>query len=742
MQLFIAIFSAVASLILALFILLKNKKSGTNIYFGLLVIFLGFYQIFNYLALNENELVSVFTWAKMILLVSIPAGPLFYFFVQVFPGTKFIFNKKLQFLMVVWAVVNAILALSNLIFSSVFIENNSLQIIPGPAVASFALLQFVGVIGGSSSLLKKYIKSSGMLRLQLQYVTFGILLGFGLNLLATMILPIVFGITLLLPASPLFLLIGELAVAYTIVRHRLFDIRPALARAVSFTLLSIVMAVFYTSILILFSRSLFEETVGRLTILALTILNIFMVFTFQPISQFFGKITDRVFYKDKYDAPHLLHELSTIMASTLLLEDMARDMLEVLARDMRIKELAFILFENGKIYQVTNFGYENFPEIYEKDILQMMVSRNVQSYEKIVDEKLRAIYERYHVEVSVKLATDENEIGVLILGQKLSGETYTRQDEQLISILSPQAAVAIENAKSYEEIKRFNITLKEKVDLATKNLKNANIKLQELDKLKDDFVSIASHELRTPMTAIKSYLWMALAGKGGKLNEKQKYYLERSYDATDRLIKLVNDMLNISRIEAGRIVLEVSRFSMLNLSKEVIEEVKSRADELKLKIVLDIQKSETKGDLFSVAGDEDKIREVMINLIGNSFKFTPAKGTITLTLYRDGDLIIFKVTDTGNGIDPAKLDSLFKKFGMMKDSYQTNQEAAKGAGLGLFICKSIINLHKGEIWAESKGVGRGATFGFSLLRSTPKNLSDLKRRNKEKSEVGIIPSKL
>ena len=118
--------------------------------------------------------------------------------------------------------------------------------------------------------------------------------------------------------------------------------------------------------------------------------------------------------------------------------------------------------------------------------------------------------------------------------------------------MAPEIAVAIKNSLQFEEIKQFSKTLQFKVDEATKKLRLANIRLEELDKLKDDFVSVASHELRTPMTAIKSYLWMAIAGKGGEINEKQKYYLDRAYKSTDRLIKLVNDMLNISRIESGR----------------------------------------------------------------------------------------------------------------------------------------------------------------------------------------------
>lgn len=741
MQLIVTIFSAVASLLLALFVLLRNRASGTNVYFGILVIFLGLYTVFNHLALNAPTSDEVFIWAKMILFASIPAGPLFYSFVKVFPDSTFVFNKKLQVLILFWTIANLVLAHSNLIFASVSIDDGSLQITPGLLVPSFVLLQFTGIIGGAITLIKKYKKAKGKLKLQLQYITFGILTSFGLTLLATVVFPIIFQQTFLLVISPLFLLFGEVMIAFTIVRHKLFDIRLALARAVSFTLLTLVLVLVYTSILFLFSRSLFEDVVGSAAIFALTGLNMIMVFAFQPMNRLFTRVTDRVFYKDRYNAPKLLRDLADIMASTIDLEEMLKKLLQVLMREMKVSKSAFILFEDGKIYQTSVRGYLKKPEFDSSEIEKLMTKKQVRIYESLDDERCKTIYDKYNFSLAVRLATDENELGILAFGQKLSGEVYSQADMQLISILAPQIAVAVENSKSYEEIKRFNITLKEEVNDATQNLKKANDKLKELDKLKDEFISITSHELRTPMTAIKSYLWMVMAGKGGKTTAKQRYYLERSFTATERLIKLVNDMLNISRIEAGRIVLEVSKFSMLEVARIVQDEVKHRADELDLTVNIETQGDE-QSDSFLVVGDESKVIEVLINLVGNSLKFTPAKGTITINIFREAGFVVTEVVDTGTGIDPNKITNLFQKFGMIKDSYQTNQEAANGAGLGLFICKSIIKMHKGEIWAKSEGLGHGSTFGFSLMRATPKNFADLARGNKKKSEVDIIPSGL
>jgi len=248
------------------------------------------------------------------------------------------------------------------------------------------------------------------------------------------------------------------------------------------------------------------------------------------------------------------------------------------------------------------------------------------------------------------------------------------------------------------------------------NLKIANQKLKELDKMKDDFVSVASHELRTPMTAIKSYLWLALAGKGGKLSTKQEYYLQRSYNSVDRLIKLVNDMLNISRIESGRIFVSLAKIDIVDLVTEVVEEIKPRIDELKIKISIDFGNKGTlsRSEIKLVIADVDKIKEVVLNLIGNSLKFTEPGGTISIFFTKDGDKIITNVKDSGHGIDAKDMPTLFTKFGMIQGSYATNKKAS-GTGLGLYISKSIIELHGGEIQGASEGVGKGSTFSFSLL---------------------------
>ena len=314
----------------------------------------------------------------------------------------------------------------------------------------------------------------------------------------------------------------------------------------------------------------------------------------------------------------------------------------------------------------------------------------------------------------------------------------------MFTIIGPEMAIVATNALSFEEIKEFAVTLKEEVTRATSKLRTANERLLELDKLKDEFVSLASHELRTPMVSIRNYIWMVLNGKGGKVNPKQREYLRRAYDSTSRLSRLVNSMLNLSRIESGRVILSVEQADIRSVIRDVMTEIGIRADKMGIKLSLR-QKVESlrTGEVVqlpSVIIDLDKIKEVLINLIGNSLKFTPSGGTIMISLAVDREHVLVSITDSGIGLEKDQIPKLFQKFSMLRESYSTNATMAQGTGLGLYICKSIIELHGGKIWVESEGHRKGSTFKFTLPRYSEDHLQLLRRNQHNGKDAGIIHS--
>lgn len=284
-------------------------------------------------------------------------------------------------------------------------------------------------------------------------------------------------------------------------------------------------------------------------------------------------------------------------------------------------------------------------------------------------------------------------LGVLIFSLIKSRDEVSEDEEDLIHSYTDVVGIAVQNARLYSDLEK-----------TTKNFDEANRKLQELDKLKDEFVSLASHELRTPMTAIKGSLSTILDGYAGDVSSQAKEFLSAAYNENDRLIRLVNNLLNISRIEAGRFVFTYSKVHTDALIRDVVDKLVIAAKEKDLSLTYDQNPS-----LPLIAIDEDKIREVLINLIGNAIKFTH-KGGVSVGAKLGEGMVVLSVTDTGSGIAKEDQDLLFKKFSQVRGSYA---KQTGGTGLGLYICKKIVEGHKGTIWLEST-LGKGSTFYFSV----------------------------
>lgn len=231
-------------------------------------------------------------------------------------------------------------------------------------------------------------------------------------------------------------------------------------------------------------------------------------------------------------------------------------------------------------------------------------------------------------------------------------------------------------------------------------------KEKEIERMKFEFVSIASHELKTPIALIAGHLSMALEDKFGKMDAKIKELVQKAYEGAQRLQKLVNDLLSVSRIEEGKMSLNLEKMSLEDIINETIEEFKDRFKEKQL--YLKFEKISPR--IPSVEVDKIKIKEVISNLLSNAFKFT-LKGGVTIKLKSSGKMVEVRVEDTGIGINPEDIPYLFQKFHQLENPYVRKEQ---GTGLGLYICKSIIEMHGGKIWVESKGQDKGSTFIFTL----------------------------
>lgn len=238
-------------------------------------------------------------------------------------------------------------------------------------------------------------------------------------------------------------------------------------------------------------------------------------------------------------------------------------------------------------------------------------------------------------------------------------------------------------------------------------LKTANDKLKELDKQKTEFVSIASHQLRSPLTAIKGYSSMLLEGSFGPIEDRAKEAMEVVFRSSLKLINIIEDFLNITRIELGRMKYEISTFDLGKIVETVIND---QIPNIKKKgLTSKLEKGES-DDTYLISADNGKITQVISNLIDNSIKYTPQgeiKARIENLLISGKGVIRFSISDTGVGIDQETLPRLFDKFVRADDAGKTN---ITGTGLGLYVAKQIVESLGGKIWAESEGKGKGSTF--------------------------------
>ncbi len=246
---------------------------------------------------------------------------------------------------------------------------------------------------------------------------------------------------------------------------------------------------------------------------------------------------------------------------------------------------------------------------------------------------------------------------------------------------------------------------REELQILTKKLEEANEQLKALDKARSDFITIASHQLRTPPATIKWYLGSILSGDYGNLDQGVKTELEKAQVTNNSLISLIDDMLNASRIERGKMEFLFEEVDLEQLTKLTYDQMVPLAGMKKLGLTYQPPTS----PIPHVMADREKIRQVVNNFIDNAIKYTKS-GSVSVAVIVKNEAVEVRVTDTGKGLSETEQKNLFSKYTRGKDA----MTHSSGLGLGLYVAKIIVEQHKGKIWAESPGEGKGSTFAFSI----------------------------
>jgi signal transduction histidine kinase/CheY-like chemotaxis protein len=287
--------------------------------------------------------------------------------------------------------------------------------------------------------------------------------------------------------------------------------------------------------------------------------------------------------------------------------------------------------------------------------------------------------------VAIPLVRPDRVVGALVVRRKSTG-SFSEETCELLAAFASQSAVALTNARLYQQLER------QSVDLA------------EASRHKSEFLASMSHELRTPLNAVIGFSEVLLERMFGDLNERQQDYLEDIHSAGRHLLALLGDILDLSKIEAGRMELDLTTFPIDDILVQALSLVRERAALHGIRLTL-----EAADGLGLVTADELRLKQVLLNLLSNAVKFTPDGGSIVVRAWRDGEDVDVTVTDTGIGIAPADQERIF-------DSFQQGERSAsssEGTGLGLTLSRRIVELHGGRLWLTSTP-GEGSTFGISV----------------------------
>lgn len=698
----LVILALIGNLLLGLFTYFKNSRSNTNRFFFIFSIFLALYVLINYVSLHQSSNELTHFWVNILMVVIGFSNVTFFLLIHTFPHISFTLNKKVFLVSLIFTVLLIPASQMNLIFSSIEQTANGTISTPGPAMPGFFAHVVIYLGGAFYLLVKKYLQSTGNEKKQILLLLIGASVMYGLTILTNFIAVLLFNVTSLIGLLPLYSLFFTGSVSYAIVKHKFLDINLLVLRAVTYAFVIILIALFYLVSIFVAGNYLLNFNLSIHQQLFLIGITFVVAMSFPKIQRAVEISTTRIFFKNRYNTDDEISLLTKIMASTFNLAELGQSVIERIHKSIHFTQVFLIVFSKDEKIEFTN-------KTITLDFSEVSVIKKISeltSYDTLEEGDLKQIMRKHELQIVAPLHTKHETIGLILFGPKQSGDSYTEQDIQFLSILSDSLAVAVENARSYEEIKKFNERLQQEVEVATKELRDANQQLKELDNLKDEFVSLASHELRTPMAAIKGSLSTILEGYAGPISNDSKEFLSAAYNENDRLIRLVNNLLNTSRIESGRLSFTISPVDLAALIQDVVKNMQMQVKEKNIFL-----RHESIGSIPLVRADEDKIKEVVINLIGNAVKFT-SQGGITIKTEVQDDMVLTSVSDTGTGIHKEDFDLLFKKFSQVKRD-QKYTKSYGGTGLGLYLSQKIVEGLGGKIWLDSE-VGKGTTFFFTL----------------------------
>jgi signal transduction histidine kinase len=706
LQSILTISLVIVGLWIAFWVYRANKKSRANMYLSIVIVLSIFFIFLDYLAFFTEP-------ALTLLLERIAYGlaPLavcvLYLFSLDFPE-KSKHNIFITISIAIYSIFFAISSIfSNLVIASTKINTWGVDSTGGMLETLYGVCSILAVMAILYMTLRRYGISSKADKLKIRFFLFGLTIFILSEAVFVLILPI-FQLDKFSYFGDYSILIFFGLTSYAIVKHHLFDIKLALVRSATYSLVLATLAGVYLVIAFVISAifNIGQTNTGQ--IISGVAISLVLAFAFQPLKRFFDRITNRVFYKDNYNTDDFFAKLNKTLSTTTDLRGLLERVAYEIGHTLKAEQAFFFIFINPEGHYISA-GTEGHKLLPKHDAV--LFEQKTQGQDDVFEasmfddsDPVKRMMISHRIELVLPLIEDDAVIGYLCLGDhKTSG--YTNRDIKALNTLSDELVIAIQNALSIHEIRELNASLQQKIANATKELRSSNAVLRHLDEIKDEFISMASHQLRTPLTSVKGYISMVVEGDAGKITPSQKQLLDQAFMSSENMVHLINDFLNVSRIQSGKFVIDKTPVDLSVLVDEEMNGLRPNAVARGMKLVY---KKPNKFPLVEI--DEGKFRQVVMNFADNAIYYSHENSSIIVSLDVEGNEIVFTVKDTGIGVPKAEQDKLFAKFYRAANA---KIQRPDGTGVGIYLAKKVIDAHGGTIIFDSTE-GKGSTFGFRL----------------------------
>ncbi len=692
--------------LIALWVYNSNRLARMNQLFVLLVVFPLLNVFFSYI--SGFDISRALLWSRAAWFMGSLSVLIIYFFIIYFPRKikNFIILDWIS--VCVWSIFAYLSLLTDYIVADATVENHITDILPGMMMDIFYVFVVLFIMLSILISINKYKLLTESEKVSMKYFYSGLLIFVISSVVFSIILPGVFDLQGFTAVGDYSIVLFFGFAAYAIVKRHLFDVRLAVVRSATYTLVLVSLACLYLDIVFIISGVFNKEIASPSQIASGVVTSLILAFVFQPLKRFFDKVTNKIFYKDNYDTDDFFTRVNESLTTTTDLRNLLERISHEIGNTLKSEQTFFYINTDDEHYVMAGTQHHRQLPKADADKLGELCGKSgdivIASMLEPEDE-VRRLMLSHRIELILPLIESNNIIGYLCLGEHRSNSGYTNRDVKALNAVSDEIAIAIQNALAVQEIREFNSTLQQRIENATKELRASNSILRQLDKTKDEFVGMASHQLRTPLTSVKGYISMVLEGDAGKVSDMQRKFLEEAFMSSERMVRLIDDFLNVSRIQNGKFIIDKHE---VDLSKVVEQEIESLAPSAKMRNMKFVYNPPS--DFPMIKLDEGKIRQVIMNFADNALYYSRDNTKIVIDLSVDRKDVVFTVKDTGIGVPISEQAQLFTKFYRASNA---RKQRPDGTGVGLYLAKKVIDAHGGEVIFLSIE-GKGSMFGFRL----------------------------